>query len=53
MGLPVVGTLGILLAAKRRKLLTEVRPCLDDLRGHRFRMSAEVYETILSEAGEL
>src|SRR5438045_3292106 len=31
LGLPVVGTLGVLVAAKRRGFLKEVRSCLDDL----------------------
>lgn len=50
--LPVIGTLGILLAAKRRQLLVAVRPCLDALLLHDFRIAPSLYENVLSAADE-
>jgi uncharacterized protein len=52
LGLTVIGTLGILLAAKRRGLLPAVRPCLDELIRYGFHVSADLCEQILRAAGE-
>ena len=50
--LPVIGTLGVLLAAKQRQLLIAVRPCLDNLLQCDFRIAPSLYENVLSAAGE-
>ena len=50
--LPVIGTLGILLAAKRRQLLTAIRPHLDALLEYDFRIAPSLYENMLRAAGE-
>ena len=50
--LPVIGTLGILLAAKRRQLLVSIGPSLDALLQHDFRIAPSLYENVLSAAGE-
>lgn len=50
--LSIVGTLGILLAAKRRGLLVAIGPCLDTLLQHGFRITPSLYENVLSAAGE-
>ena len=52
LGLPVIGTVGLLLLAKQRGLITSVKPLLDALLAHRFRLSKRVYEFILEQAGE-
>ena len=52
LDLPIVGTLGILLAAKRRGLLTTVRPCLDALRDASFYMTPDLYRRVAAEADE-
>lgn len=52
LGLSVVGTVGILLAAKRRGMIPLVRPELDALLSHDFRISSELYEFAVSDAGE-
>ena len=52
LGLPVIGTLGILLAAKRRGLLERVEPSLEDLRNRRFFIAPKLYEHILELARE-
>lgn len=53
LGLPVVGTLGILVQAKKRGLVPAVRPLLDRLEALRFRVSARTRESILKRAGEV
>jgi uncharacterized protein len=52
LGLTVVGTLGILVAGKRRGLLFEVKPCVDALIQHGFRIAANLYDHVLADAGE-
>jgi predicted nucleic acid-binding protein len=52
LGLPVIGTLGLLLAAKRRGLLTVIRPSVDALVKQGFHIAPELYERVLSDAGE-
>jgi predicted nucleic acid-binding protein len=53
-GLPVVGTAGILLEAKRRSLITAVRPLLDALiHDHSFHLAEPHYEAVLRQAGEV
>lgn len=49
---PVIGTVGILLAGKRRNLLPAVRPSLDALIQQDFRIAPRLYEQILIDAGE-
>ena len=50
--LPTMGTLGILLAAKRRQLLVSIRPHLDTLLQYDFRIASRLYDDVLSAAGE-
>ena len=52
LGLPVMGTLGILLAAKRRGLVPNVRPCLDALVQGGFYIASDLYERVLADARE-
>lgn len=52
LGLPVIGTLGLLLAAKRRGLLAAVRPSLDALVRYGFHVASELYGRVLYDAGE-
>jgi hypothetical protein len=52
LGLSVIGTLGVLMAAKRHGMVTSVRPLIDALAGHGFRMSPDLYEMVLRDAGE-
>jgi predicted nucleic acid-binding protein len=52
LGITVTGTAGILLAARRRKLIRAVRPCFEKLIASGFRMSPGVIKAILDEAGE-
>jgi predicted nucleic acid-binding protein len=51
---PMLGTVGILIWAKRTGLIESVRSALDLLqRGNQFRLSSEIYRQALREAGEL
>ena len=50
--IPIVGTLGLLLAAKRRRFVAPVRPHLDALGNASFHMTPELYRRLLEEAGE-
>jgi predicted nucleic acid-binding protein len=52
LGLRVIGTVGLLLAAKERGLLTRIRPELEGLLEARFFMDTELYERAISQAGE-
>jgi hypothetical protein len=52
LDLHVIGTLGVLLAAKRLRLLERVRPSMDALRKEGFFMSARLYDRVLDLADE-
>ncbi len=53
LGLPVIGTLGLLLRAKNRGLIPEVKPLMEELRIHEFRMSDRLFKGVLDAAGEI
>jgi len=52
MGLRVIGTLGILLLAKRKGVVTELKPLLNALQQVGFYMTDELYQETLRLAGE-
>lgn len=52
LGLKVTGTLGVLIKAKKQKLLTEVKPVLDKMICEGFYISNTLYDLVLQEAGE-
>jgi len=52
LGLRVVGTASVLLLAKKRGVIDEVKPLLLELRDKGFRISDEVVRVILEAAGE-
>lgn len=53
IGLPVVGTLGVLLMSKQAGLIADVGTALTDLRQTDFRVSERVYTAVMAKAGEL
>jgi predicted nucleic acid-binding protein len=53
IGLPVAGTLAVLLMAKESGLISTVGSVLAELRQADFRMSERVYAAVLAKAGEL
>ena len=52
LGLKVVGTIGLLLKAKRGGVIPSVRPVIEDLELHGFYLSAALREEALRLAGE-
>lgn len=53
LGLKPTGVIGVLIEAKRRGVLPEVRPLLDALRDQAgFRVSERLYERVLVDTGE-
>lgn len=53
LGFEPMGILGILAVAKRRALIPEIRPALDDLRRLAgFYIGDELYRSVLEDAGE-
>jgi predicted nucleic acid-binding protein len=53
LGLSITGLLGILLVAKRRGLITQIRPIMDSLIVEaNFRIGANLYREVLAAAGE-
>lgn len=53
LGLRYIGTLGILLLAKRKRIIIDVRPLIEDLRGKSFFISDHVVHSILKKADEI
>jgi uncharacterized protein len=51
-GLPVVGTLGVLLAAKQTGLLPAIQPIIDAMLAQGRRISPALRAQVLSAAGE-
>ena len=51
-GIRTIGTVGILLSAKQKGFITQVKPLLDTLIGNGFRISDTFYQQILERAGE-
>ncbi len=52
LGLPVIGTIGILLLAKRLGILNEIAPLLNDLIDQGKWMSSTFYRQVLQMADE-
>ena len=52
LGLPVIGTVGIVLIAKQLGLIPNVKQVLDDLIANGTRISQQLYKQTLTAAGE-
>ncbi len=52
LGLPVTGTLGILLKAKREGIIGEVRPLISEMKHIGFYVSRDIEQMVLEQAGE-
>lgn len=52
LGIPIIGTLGVLFAAKRKGIITAVRPHIDALLAADFRAAPDLVARILADAGE-
>lgn len=53
LGIALTGTLGLLVDAKQRSLISTVGPLLDELEHQNFRMSARIRNVILQAAREM
>jgi predicted nucleic acid-binding protein len=53
IGLKVMGTVGLLLRAKRKGVVTEIKPILDELQEAGFRISEALYQEALRLAREI
>jgi uncharacterized protein len=53
LGLPLTGTLGLLVDAKKKGLIPAVLPALDELDRLRFRLSSATRLAVLKLAGEV
>lgn len=52
LGLTVTGTLGVLLKAKQKGIIREIRPLLSEMRRNGFYISNNVENMVLEQAGE-
>lgn len=52
LGLTVIGSLGVMLAAKRRGDIEQIKPVLDKLKKIAYFVSPQLYDAALREAGE-
>jgi predicted nucleic acid-binding protein len=51
-GIKLIGTLGLLAVAKKRGLITQIKPLLEQLITVGFYMSSDLYQAMLEQAGE-
>ncbi len=51
-GYRIIGLAGILLLAKQRDLIEDIKPLFDELVDKNFRLSDKIMQTILEKAGE-
>lgn len=49
---PIIGILGVLLAAKNLQIVLEVKPLIDDLLKAGYWISPQLYKSVLQSAGE-
>ncbi|RZK30131.1 MAG: DUF3368 domain-containing protein [Hymenobacter sp.] len=52
LGLPITGTLGVLLEAKKSGYLSAIKPLLEAIGTTNFRLSATLVQVVLRQAGE-
>lgn len=53
MELPLIGTIGLLIAARKKGLITKVKPVWDEMRACGIRYGEPCYQKVLTEIGEL
>ena len=53
LGINITGTLGVLLLAKEEKFIDAIKPLLDEIVSHVFRVADELYKELLMKSDEL
>jgi hypothetical protein len=53
LGINITGTLGVLLLAKEEKFIDAIKPLLDEIVSHGFRVADELYKELLMKSDEL
>lgn len=53
LGIPVTGSLGVLISAKNKNYITAVKPILEKIEETNFRISKELIERVLKRANEI
>ncbi len=53
LGLKVIGTLGLLLSAKRKGLVRQVKPLIQALDSHHFHVAPDIARKVILDAGEV
>jgi predicted nucleic acid-binding protein len=53
MGLPVIGSVGLLIYAKKKGLIKEIKPLLDDMIRHGIHYKINFYRKVLKSINEL
>ncbi len=53
LNIPIIGTLGILLEAKKSGLIHSIRPLFEELLETNFRISKQLLNVVLEQVGEL
>ena len=52
LGFPIIGTLGVVLVAKRRGWIKAARPVIDELLAHKLFLAPDLVRVALAEVGE-
>ncbi|WP_293067679.1 DUF3368 domain-containing protein [Okeania sp. SIO2B3] len=52
MGIPITGTLGVLLKAKQLGVISSIKPILNDLINSGFWVITDIYQQVLALVGE-
>ena len=52
LGIRIIGLLGVLIEAKHRRLIAEIKPLVDALMNRGFRIGNDLYVRVLEAAGE-
>jgi len=52
LGIEITGTLGVIIKAKQKGILPSVKPCLEKIKTTNFRLTDDLFQYALKEAGE-
>lgn len=52
LGIQIIGTIGVIIAAKKQGVIESIKPYLQKIRQTNFRISEEIEKRALEESGE-